>query len=327
MYSDAEGTNKITKAEVVIPAAHTLTHVPAKAATETAEGNIEYWHCSVCDNYYSDQACTKQITLAQTVIPANPNAGGGGSGGGGADGDSNDSADEVTAESVIAMINALPASITTADKKAVEAARKAYNSLSCEQKALVSNLNKLEAAEKTIKVAEDSAKALKDAEALVDALPETITLADKEIVETAKASYDALTDDGKALFNADKKAKLDEAVEALRTAELKSASYINKATVTKADIQKAHVLGATSITLGPKVRKIKSVAFKNSNIKTLIVKSKKLTAKKIKGCLKGSKVKTVKVKVSKTKKINKRYIKKYKKIFTKKIVGRKVIVK
>ena len=44
-----------------------LKHVPAKAATRTAEGNIEYWHCDDCDKYYSDKGGTKEIKKADTV--------------------------------------------------------------------------------------------------------------------------------------------------------------------------------------------------------------------------------------------------------------------
>ena len=67
-------------------------------------------------------------------------------------------------------------------------------------------------------------------------------------------------------------------------------------------------------------------AFKGAKAKTLVVRSKKLTKKSVKGSLKGSKVKVVKVKVG-SKKVNKKYVKKYKKIFTKKICGKKVKVK
>ena len=44
-----------------------LRHVPAKAATRTAEGNIEYWHCDGCNKYYSDKGGTKEIKKADTV--------------------------------------------------------------------------------------------------------------------------------------------------------------------------------------------------------------------------------------------------------------------
>ena len=67
-------------------------------------------------------------------------------------------------------------------------------------------------------------------------------------------------------------------------------------------------------------------AFKKSKATSLVVKSKGLTKKSVKGCLKGTKVKVVKVKVGK-KKENKKFVKKYKKIFTKKICGAKVTVK
>jgi len=107
---------------------------------------------------------------------------------------------------------------------------------------------------------------------------------------------------------------------------LAAASNINKATVTAADVQKASKLGATTITLGKKVKKVKKNAFRGTNITTVIVKTKKLKAKSVKGSLKGSKVRTVKVAVG-SKKANKKYIKKYKKIFTKKNAGKKVKTK
>ena len=59
------------------PKNHTdLEHIPAKAATEDSEGNIEYWHCGDCDKYYSDKDGTKEITEADTVtakLPKNEN--------------------------------------------------------------------------------------------------------------------------------------------------------------------------------------------------------------------------------------------------------------
>ena len=50
------------------PNNHTdLKHFPAKAATEDADGNIEYWYCSGCNKYYSDKDGTKEIKKADTV--------------------------------------------------------------------------------------------------------------------------------------------------------------------------------------------------------------------------------------------------------------------
>ena len=61
------------------PKNHTdLKHIPAKAATEDAEGNIEYWYCSGCNQYYSDKYGTKEIKKADTVtakLPKSPPTG------------------------------------------------------------------------------------------------------------------------------------------------------------------------------------------------------------------------------------------------------------
>ena len=61
------------------PNNHTdLKHFPAKAATEDAEGNIEYWYCSGCGKYYSDKDGTKEIKKANTVtakLPKSPQTG------------------------------------------------------------------------------------------------------------------------------------------------------------------------------------------------------------------------------------------------------------
>ena len=61
------------------PNNHTdLKHISAKAATEDAEGNIEYWYCSGCNQYYSDKDGTKEIKKADTVtakLPKSPQTG------------------------------------------------------------------------------------------------------------------------------------------------------------------------------------------------------------------------------------------------------------
>lgn len=45
-----------------------LKHTPARAATTSHQGNIEYWHCANCGKFFSDAAATRVITLADTVI-------------------------------------------------------------------------------------------------------------------------------------------------------------------------------------------------------------------------------------------------------------------
>ena len=48
---------------------HQLTHVPAKAPTTSADGNIEYWYCPACGRYFADANGDHEITQAETVIP------------------------------------------------------------------------------------------------------------------------------------------------------------------------------------------------------------------------------------------------------------------
>ena len=47
---------------------HILEHISAKDATASKEGNIEYWHCTVCDTYFSDKDGENEIELKDTVV-------------------------------------------------------------------------------------------------------------------------------------------------------------------------------------------------------------------------------------------------------------------
>jgi LPXTG-motif cell wall-anchored protein len=46
----------------------TVEHIEKKDATCTENGNTEYWHCKDCGKYFSDKACTTEISLESTVI-------------------------------------------------------------------------------------------------------------------------------------------------------------------------------------------------------------------------------------------------------------------
>ena len=76
-YDDAKAlsaSSTLTISGGVTPPQHTctLTKVPAKAATCTEDGNIEYYQCSdpTCGKLYKDAAGTQEITKADTVIKA-----------------------------------------------------------------------------------------------------------------------------------------------------------------------------------------------------------------------------------------------------------------
>ena len=68
-FSNAACTTEITLADTVIPAKHTAVQwIQGKAANCTKDGNITYYNCTDCDKYFSDSACTVEITLADTVL-------------------------------------------------------------------------------------------------------------------------------------------------------------------------------------------------------------------------------------------------------------------
>lgn len=76
-FTDEDCKNEIKKAKLdngltKDETKHTdLKHFPSKAATCTEKGNIEYWYCSGCDNYYSDAAGTVKTTSAKVSTSKN----------------------------------------------------------------------------------------------------------------------------------------------------------------------------------------------------------------------------------------------------------------
>ncbi len=260
---------------------------------------------------------------------------------------------EPAVEEAAGKIDALPdaSAVTAADEEAIVAARAAYDALTEEQKAAVDD-TKLKAAEAALKTIKDNAAA-DNVKGLINDLPaaDKVTTADKDKIDAAKAAYDALTEDQKALIDADTVKKLNDAKTALgdaqkaaddaarkAAAEAKAKKVktvtVNVATVNAKAIDKVvkkkggSTKYVTKIILGAKVKKISPKAFaKYKKVTVVEVRTKKLTKKSVKNSMKSSKVKTVKVKVAKKAKTNKKYIKKYKKIFVKKNAGKKVAVK
>ena len=75
-HSDAAGQTEIAQADTVVaPTGHQhLAKTDAVAATCSSEGNIEYWTCEDCGKLFSDAEATTAITLADTVLSADPSA-------------------------------------------------------------------------------------------------------------------------------------------------------------------------------------------------------------------------------------------------------------
>lgn len=114
---------------------------------------------------------------------------------------------------VIDLIDPLDKVITLEDKEDIQAARAAYNALTDEQKAEVTNLQVLLDAEAALLSLEQTQEVREILEALVD--EEDITLEDKEAIEAAREAFDALTPAQQANISNELKQKLIDAEAAL----------------------------------------------------------------------------------------------------------------
>ena len=129
--------------------------------------------------------------------------------------------DEAAGNAVEDMIRALPdpAEITLDDKAAVEEARAAYDALTPDQKKYVSLADKIKLAadEDAIEKIENDIAAAQAVTDMINALPaaEDVTLDDARDILNARAAYEALTDDQKALIDDETVQKLEDAENAL----------------------------------------------------------------------------------------------------------------
>ena len=82
-----------------------------------------------------------------------------------------------------------------------------------------------------------------------------------------------------------------------------------------------------TVTIGKNVKTIRRNAFAKSKATKMIIKTKLLKRLNVKGCLRDSKMKTAQVKVSSSKSVNNKYVKNYKRIFTKANAGKKISIK
>ena len=71
-WADEALTQLTNSKNVVLPATGSdkLQHVEAKDATATENGNIEYWYCSECEQYWADEALTQLTNSKNVIIPA-----------------------------------------------------------------------------------------------------------------------------------------------------------------------------------------------------------------------------------------------------------------
>lgn len=102
------------------------------------------------------------------------------------------SLDMAAVNNVNALIAAIPATVTYADKAKVEAAKTAYTALGDAEKELVTGADKITAAETLIAAMET---AITNVETLIAAIGDVIYPDSKVKIDAARSAYDALTDD------------------------------------------------------------------------------------------------------------------------------------
>ena len=156
-------------------------------------------------------------------------------------------ADKEQADAVIGWINGLNDPITLAEEQGVQNIRKRYDSLTDAQKALVTNLNKLEKAEKQLT---ELKAAIADTESKIDAIG-TVELTDacKAKIDAARKAYDAL--------NKEQQAKVSN-YETLTDAEAEYQKLADKAAADKAAadavIAKISAIGKVELTADCKAK-------------------------------------------------------------------------
>lgn len=69
LFADKACTEEITASDINLPmAAHTMEHHESVEATETMEGNIEYWTCKTCEKYFTDSIGTNEIQAEDVKV-------------------------------------------------------------------------------------------------------------------------------------------------------------------------------------------------------------------------------------------------------------------
>lgn len=133
-------------------------------------------------------------------------------------------------DQITAVINKIDAigTVTLDSEDAILDARTTYNALSDAQKARVTNIDILTAAEQRLEKLKGDAKAIADAEAAIDAIGDNVTLDSEDAINAAKAAYDGLSDENKEKVSNYKKLTKAEATLAQLKADQKAAADVDQ---------------------------------------------------------------------------------------------------
>jgi hypothetical protein len=123
---------------------------------------------------------------------------------------------KVAANRVIALISAIPSTITSDAKDEIVVARTAYDALTDTQKSFVTNYDRLVAAEEALQKYESQQAdkaAANSVVGLISAIPSTITSEAKNKIQSARTAYDALSSTQKSyVTNYDRLVAAEEAL-------------------------------------------------------------------------------------------------------------------
>jgi len=327
-------------------AAHKLEKTDAKEATCTEAGNIEFWHCTVCDKLFKDEEGLNEIAEADTVVAALGH---------------NMTAHEAKEATREAEGNSAYWSCDRCSKFFSDAEGKTEIAdgdwvikklePTEEEKAAKEELDKAVDEAKKVEqgnYTDESFKALQDAIAEAEALSNDVNatkeqldaaaakiadakaaLKDKEPEVGTEAEYSGNTYAVTSEPGAEVKTVAFTKAKNSKTVTVPSTMKINGETYKVTSVAAKAFKGSkcTTAYIGANVKKLDKYAFRYSKVKTVYIKSKLLSKTRVKGSLKYSKVTTVKAKVSTKKSTNKKYAKKFKSYFTKANAGKKVTVK
>ncbi|MDO4502027.1 MAG: leucine-rich repeat protein [Coriobacteriia bacterium] len=189
-------------------------------------------------------------------------------------------ADHNAVEAVEARINAL-GTITLESAAQVQAARAAYDALDTDLKAQVSNYDVLQAAEERLKVLADDKAAAETVTKMIQEIG-TVSLKSKDAIDAARAAYDALSDEQKALVgNVEVLTKAESTYQKLvteskaKSVTLKGVTYVvsgANAKVSKVASNVTSVSVPATVKIGTTTRKVTSVGTKAFYGKTKLTK-------------------------------------------------------
>ena len=198
---------------------HNLVNTPAKDATCTEAGNIEYWSCSRCGKRYSDAGGTTEITAEKTVIAANGHSWSGWTVTKKATSTENGSRERTCS---VCGEKATETYALTEDEKAAEEEKQKQEKKAAEEqkKAQEAAVAQAEKEKADTAAANGAIKQINEEVPSVD----NITLADKAGIDTAVKAYDALSADQKKFVPAATVKKLEDAKKLLAALEAEAAA-------------------------------------------------------------------------------------------------------